>query len=162
MEAACDSIVSGVKINQWNLSKNSCNVILCSSNFRVRISRLVIRSILKYLFHYKMEGHGQTNYARILFTEIEPFSVLAFKLAFVDEEMNIIPAPFPIKFPLEVLYNFKFSESEGKTTMTMTGTPVNATPEQLEGFAGLHESMQQGFGASFGQLAIYLSAVNNK
>lgn len=108
------------------------------------------------IFHFKMEGNGQTNHARFLFTEIDPFSRLAFKLAFVDEAMNIISPPFPIEFPMEILYDFDFSASNGKTTMTMTGTPIDATAEQVEGFHGLRESMQQGFGASLDRLETYL------
>ncbi|MBT2564709.1 SRPBCC domain-containing protein [Pedobacter sp. ISL-68] len=109
------------------------------------------------IFHYKMEGHGQINYARFLFTEINPFSKLVFKLAFVDEELNIIPPPFPIKFPMEILYDFNFSETNKKTTLTMTAIPVNGTAEEIEGFIGLNDSMQQGFGASLNNLETYLS-----
>ena len=108
------------------------------------------------IFHFKMEGQGQTNYARFLFTEIDPFARLAFKLAFVDKAMNIISPPFPIEFPKEILYDFNFSASNGKTTMIMTGRPVDGTAEQVEGFNGLNESMQQGFGASLDRLETYL------
>ena len=64
------------------------------------------------------------------------------------------------KFPMEIFYDFTFSETNGKTTMTMTGTPVNGTAEEVKGFSGLNESMQQGFGASLDKLDNYLRDIS--
>ena len=49
-----------------------------------------------------------------------------------------------------------FSEKNGKTIMTMTGVPVNASTTEIEGFNSIEESMHQGFNASFDNLEKYL------
>jgi hypothetical protein len=38
----------------------------------------------------------------------------------------------------------------------MTGQPVNANKEEVEGFNSINAGMNQGFGATFNQLSIYL------
>jgi hypothetical protein len=42
----------------------------------------------------------------------------------------------------------------------MTGQPVNASPEEFEGFRSIELGMQQGFGATFNKLSSYLEKRN--
>jgi uncharacterized protein YndB with AHSA1/START domain len=108
------------------------------------------------IFHYKMESEGKTGYARFLFGNIQPYDLLEFSVAFTDEHANVIPAPFDMKLPLEIFYRLDFSETDGKTTLTLTGWPLNATSEEETTFRSIGDSMQQGFGATFGNLDKYL------
>ncbi len=39
----------------------------------------------------------------------------------------------------------------------MTGTPVNASAEEMAGFISINSSMEIGFGATFNKLSKYLS-----
>ena len=109
------------------------------------------------IFHYKMESTAGTNYARMLFGEIDPYDLLEFTIAFTDENAKIVKAPFPITFPLEVAYRLEFKEKNGKTTITLRGEPLNARPEEIEGFRSLNKSMEEGFGKSFDKLVEYLN-----
>ena len=108
------------------------------------------------IFHYKMDFNGHITYGRMVFGTIDPYNLLEFSNAFANENAIAIPAPFDIKIPMEIFYRMSFTEQNGKTTLTMSGEPVNATAEELAGFKSIDESMQQGFGASFFKLAEYL------
>jgi uncharacterized protein YndB with AHSA1/START domain len=108
------------------------------------------------VFHYKMEKGGTVNFGRFIFGEIVPYDCLEFTNSFSDEKGNIVRAPFDIPFPLQVFYRLIFTESNGKTTITMTGQPVQATDEEIDSFRSLLPDMRKGFGASFGKLSDYL------
>src|SRR5882757_4349660 len=108
------------------------------------------------IFHYKMEFSGMTSYGRFLFGKIDPYDLLEFTNSFADEHANIVKAPFDIQLPLEIFYRLAFTENNGKTTITLTGQPVNASPGEVEGFLSIGSSMQQGFGATFDKLSAYL------
>lgn len=109
------------------------------------------------IFHFKMEREGKISYGRFLFRKIEAPDLLEFSNAFADEKANVVKAPFDITIPNEILYRFRFTEANGKTTIHMTGTPLDASQEELAGFISINEGMKLGFGATFGALAKYLS-----
>lgn len=108
------------------------------------------------IFHFKMEFNGHANYGRFLFRKIEPYDLLEFTNAFADENANPIKAPFDVTLPVEILYTFRFTEGNGKTTIVMTGKPFEGTTEEEEGFTALNESMQQGFAGTFDKLDEFL------
>lgn len=112
-------------------------------------------------FHYKMEKDGHVNYGRFLFGNIVPHDMLEFSNAFSDDKGNIIRAPFEIALPLEIFYRLTFFESNGKTIITMTGTPIEASPEDLKGFLSINPDMRRGFGETFQKLSDYLRTLNN-
>ena len=87
------------------------------------------------------------------------YSLLEFTNAFADEHARVVKAPFDIPFPQEIFYRIIFSEKNGKTTITLKGQPVNASPEEMEGFRSINTSMHQGFGATFDKLSVYLAAL---
>ena len=51
----------------------------------------------------------------------------------------------------------RLTELAGKTTLTLRGAPINATEEERDIFAANIDSMRQGFGGTFDQLADYLA-----
>lgn len=108
------------------------------------------------IFHYKMESKGKITYGRFLFGKIIPHDLLEFTNSFADEQARIVKAPFDIQLPLEIFYRLTFTERNGKTTITLTGQSVNATPEQAETFRSINADVQKGFGATFDQLSAYL------
>lgn len=108
------------------------------------------------IFHFKMEHPEGTTYGRFLFGKIIPYDLLEYTNAFSDEHANIVAAPFDIKIPREIFYRLTFEEKDGKTILTLTGEPVNASPEEEEGFHSINDSMHQGFGATFDKLVVYL------
>jgi len=108
------------------------------------------------IFHYKMDYKGHATYGRFLFGKIEPYDLLEFSNGFADEQANIVPAPFDVKLPAEIFYRLLFFEKDGKTTIIMTGEPLNGTKEEEAGFHSINASMKTGFGATFDKLAAYL------
>ena len=110
-------------------------------------------------FHYKMEKDGKVNYGRFIFGKIQPHDLLEFTNSFSDEYANIVRAPFDIPLPLEIFYRLTFAENNGKTTITLTGQPINASHEEILSFQSINANVQEGFGATFNQLASYLSKI---
>ena len=49
------------------------------------------------------------------------------------------------------------TEAGGKTTLTLRGSPINASAEEREVFTAHADSMRQGFGGTFDQLASFLA-----
>ncbi len=113
------------------------------------------------VFQYKMEKGSSVNYGRFIFGQILPYDILEFTNAFSDERGNILRAPFDIPLPLEIFYRLTFQENNGKTIITLTGQPVNATQEEIEGFRSIHSGMRKGFGATFDKLFDYLLRSRN-
>lgn len=76
------------------------------------------------------------------------------------KKVNSIRTSFISPWPLEILNTVTFTENAGKTTVTIKGAPINATEEELNKYQEMHQSMQQGFGGTFDQLAEYLQKIN--
>ncbi len=114
------------------------------------------------IFHFKMDFNGKISYGRFLFRKIQPYDLLEFTNAFADENANIIKAPFDIDLPLEILYRFTFTETEGKTTLNVTAQALNPTNEELINLRSINPSMQQGFGGTFDKLDLYLKKNRNE
>jgi PhnB protein len=110
------------------------------------------------IFHYKMEKDGKVSYGRFVFGRIQPHDLLEFTVAFADEKANIVKAPFDMELPREIFYRLVFTEQDGKTIISLTGNPVNATHEQQEVFSAIEPDMQRGFGSTFDQLEQYITA----
>jgi uncharacterized protein YndB with AHSA1/START domain len=111
------------------------------------------------IFHFKMDYQGHASYGRFLFGQINPYDLLEFSNAFADENANVIKAPFEVNLPLEIFYRLTFTENDGKTTLTMTGEPLNGSDDEIAGFNSIADSMQEGFGATFDKLVVYLERV---
>lgn len=111
-------------------------------------------------FHYNMKSSdGHEMWGKFVYHEIESPEKIVFVNSFSDPEGNIVRAPFSDTFPVEIRNQVTFTEVEGKTTMTLRGGPVNVPEDELNFFKGMFESMKQGFGGTFDQLAEYLAKV---
>jgi uncharacterized protein YndB with AHSA1/START domain len=125
----------------------------------IRVIRFDFR--LGGIFHYAFAYQpGHEMYGRFIYREIAAPGRLVFISSFSDAEGGITRAPFPQlgdRWPLEVLNNMTLTEKDGRTTLTLRGGPVNATDEERKTFVGMFDSMRQGFGGTFDQLAAYLA-----
>lgn len=111
-------------------------------------------------FHYCMDHpNGQEMWGLFSFREILPPTRLTFVSSFSDAEGNITRGPFFPNWPLEILNIITLEEKEGKTTLTLTGGPINANEDELQLYASIIPSMEQGFGGSFDQLEEYLKTL---
>lgn len=113
------------------------------------------------IFHYSFAySAGKEMFGRFVYREIEAPSRLVFVSSFSDENGGLTRAPFPQigkTWPLEVLNETTFTEKGGKTTVALRAVPINATEEEFATFAGMFDSMRQGFGGTFDQLDAYLA-----
>lgn len=110
------------------------------------------------MFHYSMTApNGQIWWGRFAYREIEKPNRIVFVSSFSDEAGGVSRAPFSPIWPLEVLNDLRFTEQDGKTTVSLRGGPLNATEEEREMFEGMFDSMKQGFGGTFDQLEDYLA-----
>ncbi len=114
-------------------------------------------------FHYGMQSaSGDEMWGRFVFREVVPPERMVFVLSFSDPQGGITRAPFAENWPREILNNVTFTESGGKTTVTMRGYPINATEEERKVYKAGHTSMQGGFGSSFTQLDEYLASAKGQ
>lgn len=110
------------------------------------------------VFHYAMQFKpGHDMFGRFVFRELVRPERLSFVVSFSDANGAICRAPFSATWPLEVLNVVTFTEQDGRTTLTLRGGPVDPTEEERRTFLGMFDSMQQGFGGTFDQLADYLA-----
>ena len=109
------------------------------------------------IFHYGMKPPtGDLMWGKFVYREIIPLKKLVFTTSFSDEQGGTQRAPFAANFPLEVLNTIEFSENAGKTTLSMTGTPFDASDADKAFFESMFPSMQQGFKGTLDQLEAYL------
>lgn len=109
--------------------------------------------------HYKMEGHGQVMWGAFKYGNIVRPDLIEFVSSFANEAGNICKSPFPIEFPLEIHNELTLAEKDGVTTITLSGHPINATPEQEATYYAMIGNMQQGFAGTLNQLEAYLAKV---
>ena len=113
------------------------------------------------VFHYAMAFQpGHEMYGRFIYREIAAPERLVWVNSFSDAAGGITRAPFPqLKelWPLEVLNVMTLTEAGGKTTLMLRGSPINASAEERAVFAAHTDSMRQGFGGTFDQLAGFLA-----
>ena len=110
------------------------------------------------IFHYSMQAaNGETMWGRFVYQEMVAPERIVFINSFSNEEGEITKAPFSEIWPLEILNILTLTEQDGKTILNLRGGPINANAEEQQIFNNMHESMQQGFGATFDQLNDYLA-----
>lgn len=111
------------------------------------------------LFHYAMvpPGGAPPMYGRFHFREISPPNRLCWINSFADETGAIIRPPIAPDFPREIFNTMTLEPTATGTRLTLRGRPIRASEADKAFFAGMHASMQGGFGGTFEQLATYLA-----
>ena len=109
--------------------------------------------------HYKMESNGQTMWGIFKYHNIVKPNLIEFVSSFSDESGKICKSPFPIDFPLEIFNQMTLEENNSITTITLSGHPINATPEQEATYYSMIENMYQGFAGTLNQLEAYLAKI---
>lgn len=108
--------------------------------------------------HSRLETpDGNRMWARFLYREVEPPSRLAWEHSFSDADANVVPSPFPHAWPLRLLTVVLFADRGNETEVTLTWSPLDATPEQRKTFEESMASMEGGWGGSFDQLDAFLA-----
>ena len=113
-------------------------------------------------FHYRMDfPDGGSMRARWRFLEIVPDERLVFELAFTDAHGEPVPPPFDEPWPtlMRVAVTFQDHAGLGRgTVVTLQHSALAASPEEQRTFEANHDSMRQGWGGTFDQLAAFLAA----
>lgn len=107
-------------------------------------------------FHYKMEANGQSMWGIFKYVTIKSPELIEFINSFSDEDGNICTSPFPMDFPLEIFNRITLADEGNRTTLMLTGYPINATAEQEATYYSIMENMHQGFAGTFDKLDKYL------
>jgi uncharacterized protein YndB with AHSA1/START domain len=113
--------------------------------------------VLHYVMRYSA---GKPMYGRFVYREIAAPERLVFINSFSDAEGGLTRAPFPQlgdSWPLEVLNIVTLVERGGKTSLTLRGHPINATPAEIAAYVSMFDSMRQGFGGTLDALAAHLA-----
>ncbi|MBZ5492528.1 MAG: SRPBCC domain-containing protein [Acidobacteriia bacterium] len=115
------------------------------------------------MFHYGMRTpDGHEMWGKFVFREIVPPERLVHVVSFSDPQGGVTRHPMSATWPLEVLNTMTLTETNGKTTMTLNGVPINATEEERRTFQEGRGSMQQGFKGTLDQLDAYLVSVQKE
>ncbi|HSD36412.1 MAG TPA: SRPBCC domain-containing protein [Rhodocyclaceae bacterium] len=125
--------------------------------FNIEVKKLEFRA--GGTFHYCMKSPAGDMWGRFTYREIVAPERIVFINSFSNPQGEITRAPFPgfDLWPLEVLNTVTFEESAGKTTLRLSGGPINATDEELAMYKSGFDSMRQGFGGTWDQLESYLA-----
>lgn len=109
--------------------------------------------------HYYMESPGMTTWGRFVYGEMQAPDFLEFVSGFSDENEGLTPNPWMKDWPLETFNRWEFTEAEGKCTVSISGGPLNATPEQLAMYEQAKPHIQGGFAGTFSVLDEYLASI---
>jgi uncharacterized protein YndB with AHSA1/START domain len=110
------------------------------------------------LFQYSMRApDGHTMWGKWTYREVVPPRRLVSVVSETDEHGNPLRNPKSPTWPLEMLYTMTLAEHDGKTTMTVTGFPIDATEEERNTFAAARDWMLQGFTGTLDKLAAHLA-----
>jgi uncharacterized protein YndB with AHSA1/START domain len=110
------------------------------------------------VFHYRMTfPDGFEMWGRFTYREIVAPERIVWVNAFSDPDGNLTRAPFGETIPLEILNAVSLAEQDGKTVLTLRAVPINATAEEVATFEGMVDSLQEGYGGTWDQLAAYLA-----
>ena len=112
------------------------------------------------LFHYTMKlPDGRAMWARFVYREIAAPERLVWLNGFSDAGGGLTRNPWipNADYPRETLNTVTLAEEDGKTLLTVTVVPFEASAEEAGVFADGINGMKMGFGASFKVLADYLA-----
>ena len=111
--------------------------------------------------HYAMQWAGMPDmWGKFVFTDITPPQSPAYVSSFANAAGDITRAPCPgmDTWPLAVANTVSFTEDNGRTTLTLRGTPLRANEGERTMFAGFFGSMTQGFSGTLDQREVSLAA----
>ena len=100
---------------------------------------------------------GGEIWGKWVFREVVPPRRLVWINSFSDKDGGISRHPWNPAWPLELFTETTFAENNGNTVVTLKWAPHNATDDEIRTFNAAHESMTNGWGGTFDQLATHLN-----
>jgi uncharacterized protein YndB with AHSA1/START domain len=109
------------------------------------------------IFHYCLKTpDGVEMWGKWTFREIVAPERLVVVVSFSDKDGGITRHPFAPDWPRETLGTTTFTETDGKTTITVRWIAINATEAELKTFDAGFDGMNQGWTGTMDQLDAYL------
>jgi uncharacterized protein YndB with AHSA1/START domain len=125
-------------------------------NFTVLSCKVDLRSGGE--FQYSMRApNGHPMWGKWVYREIVQPERIVSVVSDTDEQGNPVPHPMGPNWPREILYTMTLVEQDGKTTMSVSGFPINATEEERKTFEDRREWMIQGFDGTLDKLTALLA-----
>jgi uncharacterized protein YndB with AHSA1/START domain len=112
--------------------------------------------------HYAMRmPDGSDGWGQWTYREIKAPEYLEIIATFSDADGNVTRNPWKADWPLQTLSRTTFTETDGKTTVTLQWTPYEATPQELAAFTDpqARGGMKMGWSGTFDQLEEYLQSL---
>jgi uncharacterized protein YndB with AHSA1/START domain len=104
------------------------------------------------------DDSGRVMWGKFTYREITPPERLVWLHSFSDEAGGLTRHPLAPSWPLELLTTVTFAEEPGgKTRITLTWSPHNATAEETQTFDAARDGMTQGWSGTFERLTNYLA-----
>lgn len=100
---------------------------------------------------------GAAMYSLCRYREVVPPTRLVYDQSFADADGNIVKAPFFEHWPRVMRTEVTLEADGDGTRLTLTWTPIDATPEEVAQFASIMESMTGGWTGSFDKLDAFLA-----
>lgn len=109
------------------------------------------------MFHYCVRlPQGNEMWGKFEYREIVRPEKLVLVSSFSDTKGGSTRHPMSPTWPREMLSTSTFFENNGKTTLTLEMTPLNASQEETKMFLSAKEGMKMGWNGMFEQLEAYL------
>jgi uncharacterized protein YndB with AHSA1/START domain len=125
------------------------------SGFKVHTCKVDLRPGGTFL--YGMKGpDGNDVWGKFVYREIKAPERLVFIVSFSDPQGGVTRHPMSPGWPAYILSTVAFSEKGGKTTVTVSWIPHEATEAERKTFDEGRASMNQGWGGTMDQLTAYL------
>jgi uncharacterized protein YndB with AHSA1/START domain len=123
--------------------------------FKIRVVKFDLRPGGTFLYRMTTPN-GEEWWGKFVYREIVPPERIVWVNSFSDPQGGVTRHPKAATMPFEMLSTATFTERDGRTTLTLRQSPINATAEERATFAGMRESMQKGWGGTLDQLAEFL------
>jgi uncharacterized protein YndB with AHSA1/START domain len=108
-------------------------------------------------FHYQLLGpNGAEVWGKWVFETVVAPELMVFISGFSDPAGNPARHPMAPVWPVEMRSRTVFTEAYGRTTVTITWAPINATEAELRAFDEARPSMTNGWAGTMDQLTAYL------
>ena len=101
---------------------------------------------------YLKSPDGHEMWGKFVYRDVTAPSHLSWVHSFADAKGNVARHPFSPNWPLTLFTTIALSEEKGKTLLTLTWEPLNATETERHTFAEAMDGMKQGWGGTFDQL----------
>ncbi|ODP36113.1 SRPBCC family protein [Sphingomonas turrisvirgatae] len=100
---------------------------------------------------------GAVMFTFVRYLDITRPTRLVYDQSFADEQGNIVKAPFFDHWPHVLRTEVRLEPDGEGTRLTLSWTPVDATPEEEAQFASIMASMTGGWSGSFDKLDAFLA-----